>query len=147
MKTFILFLYGMFDDSEDLEFFCTDVFGEVPKISSVRYIIEKSENVIIIFDSDEDYQTLSNELFEVLSNENVKFYFMFDRDTLVTAHLPNEVKDFIFKPEPTDKSISIEYTKPENNIMDLDQVLEKIEKTGIESLTLEEKNFLDNFDN
>jgi hypothetical protein len=30
--------------------------------------------------------------------------------------------------------------------MDLDEVLDKIEKWGIESLTIEEKNFLDNFE-
>jgi hypothetical protein len=31
--------------------------------------------------------------------------------------------------------------------MDLDQLLDKIKQMGVESLTSEEKNFLDNFEN
>ena len=68
---------------------------------------------------------------------------------MVTAHLPAQVKDFIFKPAEEDSIMRIEYTKhtKENPSMDLDELLEKIEKMGIESLTPEEKNFLDNFEN
>jgi hypothetical protein len=42
----------------------------------------------------------------------------------------------------------LEYSKKEEDkpLMDLDEVLDKIEKWGIESLTIEEKNFLDNFE-
>ena len=42
----------------------------------------------------------------------------------------------------------LEYMKKEEDVplMDLDEVLDKIEKWGIESLTLDEKNFLDNFE-
>jgi hypothetical protein len=146
MKTFILFLFGMFEDHEDIEFFCTEILGDTPSINKVRYVIENSQNVIVIFDSEEDHKTLSTELFSVLSDDNIKFYFIFDRDSLVTAHLPKEVRDFIFKPATKDKILSIEYQKTDNPILDLDQLLEKIKKKGIDSLTPEEKNFLDNFD-
>lgn len=146
MKTFILFIFGMFEDHEDVEFFCTEILGESPVIKTVRYVIENSQNVIVIFDSDVDYKTISTELFAILSNESVKFYFIFDRDSLVTAHLPQEVKDFIFKPVSENMMIRLEYDKNPKPIMDLDELLEKIDQMGIDSLTPEEKNFLDNFD-
>jgi hypothetical protein len=148
MKTFILFIFGMFEDHEDVEFFCTEVLGDTKSIKSLRYVIENSQNIIVIFDSDTDYFTLSKDLFESLSIENVKFYFLIERDTLVTAHLPAQVKDFIFKPQIENSAMILEYTKKEEDVplMDLDEVLEKIEKSGIGSLSIEEKNFLDNFE-
>lgn len=148
MKTFILFIFGMFEDHEDVEFFCTEVLGDTKSIKSLRYVIENSQNIIVIFDSDTDYLTLSKDLFESLTIENVKFYFLIERDTLVTAHLPAQVKDFIFKPQTENSAMFLEYMKKEEDVplMDLDEVLDKIEKWGIESLTLDEKNFLDNFE-
>ena len=98
MKTFILFIFGMFEDHEDIEYFCNEILTELPTINSIRFVIENSQNVIVIFDSDKDYKTISQDLYTVLVNDNVKFYFIFDRDSLVTAHIPQQVKDFIFKP-------------------------------------------------
>jgi len=138
----------MFEDHEDVEFFCTEVLGDTKSIKSLRYVIENSQNIIVIFDSDTEYFELSKDLFESLTIENVKFYFFIERDTLVTAHLPAQVKDFIFKPQTENSAMFLEYLKKEEDepLMDLDEVLDKIEKWGIESLTLEEKNFLDNFE-
>jgi hypothetical protein len=138
----------MFEDHEDVEFFCTEVLGDTKSIKSLRYVIENSQNIIVIFDSDTEYFELSKDLFESLTIENVKFYFLIERDTLVTAHLPAQVKDFIFKPQTENSAMFLEYLKKEEDepLMDLDEVLDKIEKWGIESLTLEEKNFLDNFE-
>lgn len=145
MKTFILFLFGVFEDQEDIEYFCLDIFGSSDKISKVRYVIEKSQNIIIIFDSDIDYKTLSEEVYNLSFNDSVKFYFLVERDSLVSAHVPQAVKDFIFKPQTTDMFMKIEYEKSRPS-MDLDELLEKIEKMGVDSLTPEEKNFLDNFE-
>lgn len=145
MKTFILFIFGMFEDHEDIEYFCNEILSESPTINSVRYVIENSQNIIVIFDSETDYKTLSQDLYTLLMNDNVKFYFIFDRDSLVTAHLPQQVKDFIFKPSGTSTMIRVDYDKNSNPSMDLDDLLDKIEQMGIESLTPEEKNFLDNF--
>jgi hypothetical protein len=145
MKTFILFIFGMFEDHEDIEYFCTEILSDTSSINSVRYVIENSQNIIVIFDSESDYKTLSQELYTTLTNDNVKFYFIFDRDSLVTAHLPQEVKDFIFKPSTDSSMIKIEYSKNPTKNMDLDDLLDKIEQTGVDSLTPEEKNFLDNF--
>jgi hypothetical protein len=135
----------MFEDHEDIEYFCTEILADTSTINSVRYVIENSQNIIVIFDSESDYKTLSQDLYTTLTNDNVKFYFIFDRDSLVTAHLPQEVKDFIFKPSTDSSMIKIEYNKNPSKKMDLDDLLDKIEQTGIDSLTPEEKNFLDNF--
>jgi hypothetical protein len=145
MKTFILFIFGMFEDHEDIEYFCNEILTESPTINSVRFVIENSQNVIVIFDSDKDYKTISQDLYTLLINDNVKFYFIFDRDSLVTAHIPQQVKDFIFKPSGTSTMIRVDYDKNSSPSMDLDELLDKIEQMGIESLTPEEKNFLDNF--
>jgi hypothetical protein len=65
----------------------------------------------------------------------------------VSAHLPEQVKDFIFKPLPESSAIEINYIKNPPKELDLDEVLDKIDKMGISSLTEEEKKFLDNFEN
>ena len=76
MNTFILFIFGMFEDHEDIEYFCNEILTELPTINSIRFVIENSQNVIVIFDSDKDYKTISQDLYTVLVNDNVKFYFI-----------------------------------------------------------------------
>jgi hypothetical protein len=86
-------------------------------------------------------------MFDVLKNDSVRFYFIFDRSNLVSAHVPQQIKDFIYKPSNA-KFMNLEYAKPESSqVFELDDLLEKIEKTGMDSLTSEEKKFLDNFEN
>jgi signal recognition particle receptor subunit beta len=148
MTTYLIFLYGMFDDYEDIEYFCTEVVGEHPVINNLRFVVENSKNLILILDTEATQEELSKELYEVLVNDNVKFYFVFRRDEVITAHLPEQVKDFLFSKQE-DQYLRIEYSKPkkEPQSLDLDDVLEKIERDGIDSLTKDEKKFLDNFDN
>ena len=43
MNTYILFIYGNFEDREDIEFFCAEVFPS-ESIVSVKYIIENNQN-------------------------------------------------------------------------------------------------------
>jgi tRNA U34 5-carboxymethylaminomethyl modifying GTPase MnmE/TrmE len=137
----------MFEDHEDIEYFCMEVIGEMECVKSVRYVIENSENIIVIFDSECELQKLSKDFFDVLKNDNVKFYFLFDRNNLVSAHVPQEIKDFIYKPSNL-KIMNLDYIKSESNqVFELDDLLDKIEKMGIESLTPAEKKFLDNFEN
>ena len=64
MKTYILFIFGMFDDYEDIEFFCENVLMDIKSIKSVKFIIENSQNIIVIFDSDKDYVSLSQDIFQ-----------------------------------------------------------------------------------
>jgi len=91
MNTYILFVYGNFEDREDIEFFCSDVFPS-ESILSVKYIIENNQNIIIIFDSYKEKLELAKELYSFLTPEFVKFYFLFEREKLVTAHIPESMK-------------------------------------------------------
>jgi len=148
MRTFILFIFGMFEDQEDIEYFCTQILGDNPLFTSIKFVVEREQNIIVIFDSDIDEKTLSNELYSILINDNIKFYFIFDRENLITAHVPKEIKDFIFKNTNENSIVKIEYERVKKPLkLDLDQVLDKIEEKGMESLTPEEKKFLDNFEN
>ena len=149
MNSFIIFIFAEFDDHEDVEFFCTEVFGTNPNLSSIKYVIEtNTNNIIVIFDSEYDHKTLSTELHEILKNENIKFYFMFEKTSLITAHLPEQLKDMIFRPNKTEDAtmMMLDFNTIKNKPMDLDELLDKIDILGIESLTPEEKNFLDNFE-
>ena len=153
MKTYLLFLFANFEDHEDIEFFCLEVLGVSPKVSKVRFVIEDtSKSIIIIFESEATRKELSEELHNIISMEDVKFYFLFERESIYSANLPIQMKDFMFKPSEEYSSIRLEYNKKDkteefNESMDLDNILEKIEQEGIESLTPDEKKFLDSFQN
>lgn len=123
-----------------------EVMANSPAVKSLRYVIENNNNIIVIFDSDYEAQNLASELLNFMINDTIKYYFLYPLDTLVTAHLPEKLKDFIFKPKEVDMNIKVEYIKPKPKEFDLDEVLEKIEKMGLSSLTEDEKYFLDNFD-
>ena len=150
MKTYLLFLYANFEDHEYVEFFCLEILGHSPVIKKVRFVIEDStKNVIIIFESDSNRKDLSEELHNILTKEKIKFYFLFDRSSIYSANLPVQMRDFMFKPKEEHSSLRLEYDKTqEDNIlkpMDLDTILEKIDEFGVESLSPEEKKFLDSF--
>jgi hypothetical protein len=148
MKTFLLFLYGTFEDIEDIEFFCMEILGTSPAVNSVRFVIENNKNIIVIFDSEMEPIEVDRELYTILIDEHIKFYFLFQRENMVTAHLPQQIKDLIFTPTIDNTIIRVDYEKnKKRETLDLDRLLEKIEESGIESLTIEEKNFLDNFEN
>lgn len=151
MNTYLLFIYSTFENHEEIDFFCMDVLSNSEVIKTLKYVIENGENIIVIFETDVDYLELSTELYELMNNETVVYYFLFDRDTLITAHIPERLKDFIFKPltESNDDYIEIKTNpNPEKSKVDLnlDYVLDKIEKSGFESLNDDEKKFLENFD-
>ncbi|TXG80589.1 MAG: hypothetical protein E6R13_07800, partial [Spirochaetes bacterium] len=139
MNTYLLFIYGTFENHEEIDFFCMDVLSDSEVIKSLKYVIENGENIIVIFETDVDYLELSTELYKLMNNETVVYYFLFNRDTLITAHIPERLKDFIFKPstESNDDYIEIKTEPvPEKSKVDLnlDYVLDKIEKSGLESL-------------
>lgn len=151
MKTFMLFVYGNFDDHQDIEFFCIDLIGGTNGINKVRYVIEGStNNIIVIFESDLERKELSEELHSIIGSDIIKFYFLFERENLYTANLPVQMRDFIFKVSDEHTSLLLEYEKnqkklPTKKDLDLDSILEKIEQFGVDSLTPVEKKFLDNF--
>ena len=146
----MLFIYGVFDDQQDIEFFCLEILGKSPFVWSVRYVIENNQNIIVMFDSNEDHGVLSDEIHSLSKNDSVKFYFLTEKNSIVSVFLPETINDFIFKPSSSDPlMIKVEYekyTEVQRESLDLDDVLDKIDLYGIESLTPEEKKFLDNFE-
>lgn len=146
MSTYMLFIYGTFEDHGEVEFFCMEVLTDLPSVKTLRYVIENesSQNIIVIFDSESEHSVIAQDLLSVMILDTIKFYFMFPMDKIVTAHLPEKLKDFIFKPVTENMSVTIQYLKQPKKL-DLDEVLEKIEKSGLDSLTEDEKNFLDSF--
>jgi|694.fasta_scaffold29673_9 hypothetical protein len=152
MKTYLLFLYAFFKTHEEAEFFSIEVLGKCSVIKKVRFVIEDStKNLIIIFESDSLKKELSEELHKILSKETVKFYFLFDRNNITSANLPTQMKEFMFKPQEEYDSLRLEYkdTTEDKSLknMDLDTILEKLGEFGVESLTPDEKRFLDDFKN
>ena len=148
MNTYVLFIFGMFDDHEDIEYFCSHVISESKTIESIRFMIENSENIIFSFDSIQEPSKISEDLFPLLIDEHIKFYFIFDIKNLITAHLPQQIKDLLYKQFDDNTIVRIDHERIKKTIgLDLDNLLEKIKDYGVESLTEDEKNFLDNFKN
>ena len=143
MVTYILFIYANFEDHEDVEFCCTEHFSQISE-RGVKYVIEKDGNCIIIFESDKDKDNLDSDLEDLLDIEQINFYFLFERASVVSVFLPETIKDFIFKPLENE-NVKLKITANRNQKYDLDDILEKIENGGIDSLTPEEKKFLDDF--
>lgn len=146
----MLFLFGNFEDHEDIEFFCMQVLAESKCVTSLKYVIDNLKNVVVIFDSEIKKDELIPEIDNLLNNENVLFYFMFEKESLLTSYIPEGMANLIFKPMQTDDILKIEVNRIQNSSrksINLDDILDKIEKMGIDSLTPEEKNFLDNFEN
>ncbi len=147
MGSYILFIFGAFEDHDDLEFFCLEHFTKVSE-SGIKFVIESGGNCVIIFDSEKDRKDLIKDVKETLAIEHIKFYLMFEKDKVFFAELPESLSNFIFKPaevsEDDDTPIKIKITYLDTNY-DLDEILDKIQVSGIESLTEGEKKFLDEF--
>ncbi len=147
MNTYILFIYGIFEDQQDIEFFCLEVIGQSESLKSIKYVVESNKNIIIIFDTDLDHGKLSEEIYNLCINESVKYYFLINRHSIISVNVPDPVNDFIFKSDvPENSMLKIEYKKKPQEFYNLDDVLDKLNQLGLEALTPEEKNFLDNFE-
>ena len=143
MGTFILFVFGDFEDHSDIEFFCIEHFSEISE-KGVKYVIENEGNCIIIFETEKSKQELHDKLSVLLSIDQIKFYFLFERSSIVSTYLPETLKDFVFKPMSEENVKLLMESKPSPS-MDLDDILDKIDQQGVNSLTDEEKKFLDDF--
>jgi hypothetical protein len=143
MGTFILFVFGDFEDHGDIEFFCLEHFSEISE-KGVKYVIENDGNCIIIFETEKTKQELHDKLSVLLAIEQIKFYFLFERSSIVSTYLPETLKDFVFKPMSEENIKLLMESKPKPS-MDLDEILDKIDQQGVNSLTDDEKKFLDDF--
>ena len=150
MKTYILFLFASFNDLEDLEFFCFEHFPQVA-VGSIKYVIEANGNSVILFDSDKEKDDLTTALDEILDIDDIRFYMVFEKSSIFWSKIPEDLNKFIFKPQPKNPDmfkISTKILNKKNDYkLNLDTILEKIKIEGIDSLTPEEKKFLDDFEN
>lgn len=147
MNTYILFIYGVFDDQQDIDFFCMEVIGQSESLKSQKYVIESNKNIIVVFETDLDYDKLNEEIYGLCFNDNIKFYFLFNTDSIISVNLPDPINDYIFKEKaPINSMMKIEFKKIPQEKYNLDDILDKLNQVGIESLTPEEKKFLDNFE-
>lgn len=144
MKSYILFIYGAFEDHEDLEFFCMEHFTQVSE-SGVKYVIESLGNCIIIFDSEKDKETLIDDMKKLLDLEHIRFYFIFEKENVFWAEIPEALREFIFKPQNSSHDAFKVSIRKLDKKFELDDILEKIQDQGIESLSEDEKKFLDGF--
>lgn len=144
-KTYILFLFGSFEDHEDIEFFCNDVFSKSTFLS-IKYVIENEKNAIIIFESVREKNDILLELFELIPLENTKFYFLFQREDIISAYIPEKMKDFMFKLGNNENIDEYEAYDADEELLNLDDILDKIKLFGVDSLTKDEKNYLKNFE-
>lgn len=136
MNSYILFVFANFDDREDVEYFLDEILGESKKLKNLKFIVDDLRDLIIIFDSNSNHKEISEELSHLLKIEQIKFYFLFVREGLIIANLSPEIKNYFKLKE-----------KNENIFFNVDELLDKIKKYGLESLTPEEKKYLDNFEN
>lgn len=137
----MLFVNGNFTDRSDIDDF-TNWFVEYLKdVTSVKVVVQGTGSIMIIFDADYNLPTRINGL---LSEDDDKFYFLFDSASILNSRVPDEIKSIMFGKTPNDSLLYIEIARLEIE-HNMDEILEKIEKLGVKSLTKSEKNYLDSF--
>ena len=159
MNTYLLFINGMFENTKDIDEFSIEFVNIFRPITSPKFVIENQYNMIIIFDTDTDEVDVASNIKTKLLSNYVRFYFLFNREDIMVANMPQEISSLLFKDLPKDSSLEISLINKEDEIntpekeeevefngdIYVDTILDKIEKLGIESLTEKEKKFLDNF--
>jgi len=143
--TYILFLFGSFEDHDDVEYFCNEIFSK-SSFLSIKYVIENEKNIIIIFESLKDKNELIVELFEILPHDNIRFYFLYKIESTIAAYVPDKMKDFMFKMGNIEAIDEYDDEVVEEENFTLDEILDKIKVHGINSLTNNEKKFLKSFE-
>jgi hypothetical protein len=129
------------------------------------YFLDKEENQLNIFKSDKLIMT-SDLVFEDLINEIIKsinkvhyhrivdvveilglvFYREeFERSFGISVHELKKRTDNLMKSMNDDQSDIEKIVNKNNRKLDIDDILDKINKVGIENLTEEEKEFLNNY--
>ena len=142
MKSYILFLYGEFEDVSDIEFFINEIISEIASLTEIRFVVQNFKSIIVIFNSDNSPKELDDDFSLLVELEQVSYYMLFNLNNIVSFVIPDSLNNIIFKPQKT--KINDELNE-ENKKFDLDEILEKISKNGINSISEEEKKFLDDF--
>jgi len=135
LSTHIIFIYGDFDDLESIEFFCNEIVSQSTTISDINYIIQNVKNIIIFFTSEIEKDELNKEISNLLNIYQVEYYFMFKLEDMKTYKFPDKFEEKIFKSK-NQKNVKKNYN--------IDDILDKISKYGLNGISDDEKNFLDN---
>jgi len=135
LSTHIIFIYGDFDDLESIEFFCNEIVSQYTTISDINYIIQNVKNIIIFFTSEIEKDELNKEISNLLNIYQVEYYFMFKLEDMKTYKFPDKFEEKIFKSK-NQKNVKKNYN--------IDDILDKISKYGLNGISDDEKNFLDN---
>ena len=144
MNTYILVFSGNALSRDELDQQLTMDLLNTEHIFSLRYVLEKWESIILVFDSDFTKKELGKTLKSLMGKLPIKFYLLFNKKNTMFYELPPGMVDIINKEIPKESVLYVEVFIKEEELK-IDDILDKIEKFGIESLTKKEKNFLDNF--
>lgn len=145
MKNYILLLYGSFQMKEQILDFISNNLKPNEFLLNQKYVIEKDVNLIFLFSTDIPEQNLSYKLKDILKESEVSFYFLFNLDNVITATVQPELMNFILTGQ-SNRYYEIVYdlNKPNGNekTFVVDDILEKINEHGMDSLDDDEKKFL-----
>jgi len=152
MTSYILFFSGVFSDMDEIEDSIGQAFEDVD-LKSVKFVFESNRNGFIVFETDKSVKDINKIIFDVLSFESITSYFIFKRDIILSTYISTVVKDFLYEPIVDDQNV-LKYNKTEikkiefkenEQSYELDRLLEKVDSLGVDSLTEEEKKYLDNY--
>lgn len=146
MENYILFANTLFNDFKNTETYFNSSLNKIDTITNIKILIENENNVIILFDTNDSMEVLSNKIVANLSDNNVKYHFLFKKDSLLYTFIPKELKDIIYNDVYGIFELKFTKKQVEKQKYDLDIILEKIKIYGLENLTIDEKEFLDNFE-
>jgi hypothetical protein len=144
MRTYLLFLYGDFNEIEEILDYISINFSKIDGLFEKKFIVENERNVIIQFSTELNEKELSNSIYEFVPTNLVKFYFLFNKDNVVSSLLPDSILNYLFNNTKNDSYVSISYNRNTPSLS-IDKIIDKIKDVGIENLTLVEKKFLNNF--
>ena len=105
----------MFDDMEDIEYYCNEILMQNKSVHKLKFIVENEKNLVLIIQSKQGHDEFSKSLHQDLTMDQVKFYFLFKRDEMISAHLPEKVKEFIFG-RVDDQYLMVKYSRPKKTI-------------------------------
>lgn len=144
MDTYVLYILGNFDTHENILFYCSDVITSCPSVNKITYVMECSGSLVIIFESDTDESDMIDQLPEYVINDYVKFYFVHRLKDTMSSYIPPDLNDMIYKVQKINSEDTI-FNEPKTDInssFNLDDILDKIDLLGYDSLTENEKAYL-----
>ena len=113
-----------------------NVLNNLKFLGSFNSFYETPNNVFIIFDSSLTKDQLSNNIHKEISN-NIKFYFLFEVEDLVTCFIPKQVYDMFYN--INGDCVKLQYQT------EIDMILDKLQLSG-DNLNENEKYILNNIE-